>query len=138
MEERVGNGSKKGGYRNKTHTLVAHHQVRKTLREDKSTVSTENGIMWKLSVTLTCRHLVKAGCLSCEAWGVLQSQGKEEGGVRARVAVLGKLKKEKAFPQPDGCDALSVTFVRDKSIKESVFVVRDQTFPPASQPFPEI
>lgn len=31
--------------RNKTHTLVAHHQVRKTLREDKSTVSTENGIM---------------------------------------------------------------------------------------------
>lgn len=35
----------KRGVRNKTHTLVAHHQVRKTLREDKSTVSTENGIM---------------------------------------------------------------------------------------------
>lgn len=31
------------------------------------------------------------------------------------------LKKEKAFPQPNGCDALSVTFERDKAIKESFY-----------------
>lgn len=37
--------------------------------------------------------------------------GEEESGY------VGEVKKEKAFPQPNGCDALSVTFERDKSIK---------------------
>lgn len=76
--------------------------MRKTLKEDKSTVSTKNGIMWKLSVTLTCRHLVKAGCLCCEAWVYFIFRERERGGkeVGRRLAVLGKLKKKKHFLNP--------------------------------------
>lgn len=38
---------------------------------------------------------------------------------------VGEVQKEKALPQPNGCDALSVTCERDKSI---FIVVIDQTF----------
>lgn len=48
---REGEGDGREG--KQTHTLVGHHQVRKTLRENKSTVSTKKGIMGK-GVCLFC------------------------------------------------------------------------------------
>lgn len=41
------------------HTLVAHHQVCQTLKENKSTVSREQGIVGSC-VTPTRRHLVQS------------------------------------------------------------------------------
>lgn len=49
------------GKRNRAHTLVAHHQVCETLKENKSTVSREQGIMGSC-VTLTRRHLFQSRC----------------------------------------------------------------------------
>lgn len=61
------NGSRRdnggmAGRRNRAHTLVAHHQVCQTLKENKSTVSREQGIMGSC-VTLTRRHLWQSRCL---------------------------------------------------------------------------
>lgn len=49
------------GIRKGAHTLVAHHQVCQTLKENKSTVSREQGIKGSC-VTLTCRHLFQSRC----------------------------------------------------------------------------
>lgn len=52
------------GKSKRAHTLVAHHQVCGTLKENKSTVSREQRIMGSC-VTPTRRHLFQSRCLCC-------------------------------------------------------------------------
>lgn len=68
------------GLRNRAHTLVAHHQVCQTLKENKSTVSREQGIMGSC-VTLTRRHLFQSRCLCyLRSAGIGKSGTEREGG----------------------------------------------------------
>lgn len=55
------------------HTLIAHHQVCQTLKENKSTVSREQGIVGSC-VTSTRRHLVQS-CDVCVTGGSSGTEG---------------------------------------------------------------
>lgn len=94
------------GKRNRDHTLVAHHQVCRTLKENKSTVSREQGIMG------SCVTLTQAGiffrvdvCVYLSA-GIYREEwdGKKEEGGTDKVTMM-SIESTKA-----GCNASSVTY----------------------------
>lgn len=92
------------GKRNIAHTLVAHHQVCQTLKENKSTVSREQGIMGNC-VTLTCRHLLDSRCLLLEeCWDKGKAGERSSGGHTNRVSLMSIKATQK------GCNASSVTY----------------------------
>lgn len=89
------------GKRNRAHTLVAHHQVCQTLKENKSTVSREQGIMGSC-VTLTCRHLFQSRCLCC-----LRSVDREKVGRREIGGCIDRVSKMSIWSTEAGCNASS-------------------------------
>lgn len=93
------------GRRNRVHTLVAHHQVCQTLKENKSTVSREQGIVGSC-VTRTRRHLVQSRCLcySREHRDRKERDGEREEGTETGFDTM-SIQSTGA-----GCDASSVTY----------------------------
>lgn len=90
------------GRRSRVHTLVAHHQVCQTLKENKSTVSREQGIVGSC-VTPTRRHLVQRRCLCYSR----ERREREERGERRTQTGIHTMSIQSTGA---GCDASSVTY----------------------------